>query len=147
MEKGINSLLRLYYDAMPKIEIVTITGDGTTPKTSSQQISISFSIAPVLLIYLGDSSSSVSYNYCAAHTDSGGFSYGYYTIFPQSLSTSSYNLVQFYYQDYNKFYMKRSSDGKTLYWYSYSYYDYGQQLYTNPLNASNKTYKLLGIEI
>ena len=110
-EKGINSLLR-YYDALAsKIQMKTITGTGTH-NTSSNAFSIAFNFAFTFVYCFGTEG-------YAPMVATNGFTPS--NIVYSSQLTASYAQVlafvsgQFNY--YPKTNIKKSSDGKTIYWY------------------------------
>ena len=146
MEKGINSLLRLYYDAINgvKFQFKYYTGNGTS-RQSSNPASLTFDFAPTVILFVGytdnkdgsrfqDAIKFSTYMGSAAYPGADmtklTTSYLYCDMMTASMNSSSVKIM-----------VKKSSDGKTIYWYANTNTDSGNVT----LNYSGYTYYFLAI--
>ena len=100
----------LYYDASKKIEIKSYVGTGTAGSSSSPT-SVSFSFNPDYIWFCG-----AKYSY-GFHGMSDSFA-----CVEMALLTTSFERYDAWGQSYNNYSgssmsLKKSSDGKTIYWY------------------------------
>jgi len=110
-------------------EMVSYTGDGTYG--SSHPCSVTFSIAPEIVIMVNEPS---------FHSQYGGDEYNCFSIVTAALTTSYVAKKGFFdwLEDLSYSYAKKSSNGKTISWYCTT------NQY-NQLNLSGTTYFVLGL--
>lgn len=101
----------LYYDATRKIEIKSYNGTGTAGSSSSPT-SVTFSFDPNYILCCGYKSSNAFRNKDYS-----------FTCVEMSVLTTSFQLFDAWGYSYNSYSgqsmrLKKSSDGKTIYWYA-----------------------------
>lgn len=103
-------------------------GAGKTGNNASNACSVTFAFAPTAIFIIG----------VLSDTDFSIFGSGYYGALISSLTTSYTNRRMMSFGTSFKSYVKKSSDGKTVYWYN-------ESANTNPYDTSGAIYYFLAL--